>query len=124
MRRTLMRLAPSHAGGRLLSGIAIGGGRSSTFGTGVPSLFVNSGPFNLSVTVPQLAGGRPARGVIVQHVTRPRVKRKPPTAKRMPATMRMICVMEGRRNLISLRNVILFIQVLYIPYPVRAGPSL
>src|SRR5215208_2172543 len=100
MSRMLMRLAPSQAGGRLLSGIVIGGGSSSTSGTGVPSAFVKSGPFNPAVTVPQLEGGIPARGVTVQQVTRLRVKKNAPTARRIPTTIRTISIVEGRPNLV------------------------
>jgi len=125
MRRTLIRLAPSQAGGKLLSGISTGGaGSSSIPGTGVLSSFVKSGPLNPAVTVPQLEGTIPGKGVILQQVTRLRTKKKPPTARISPTTMKIICVIEGRANLMFLKKFILFIRVLYIPYPGQGGPSL
>jgi hypothetical protein len=89
----------------------MGGGRSSTEATGVPSAFVKVGPFTPSVIVPQLAGALPGRGVIVQQVTRPRVKKNPPTARRTPTTATITCIVDGCRNLMFLRKFILFIQV-------------
>src|SRR5215207_4438785 len=103
MSRILMRLAPSQAGGRLLSGIVMGGGSSSTLGTAVPSVVVMLGPFNPAVTVPQFAGGAPSKGVIVQQVTRLRTKKKLPTARRIPTVIKAICSAAGRPNLIFLK---------------------
>src|SRR5687768_15079031 len=81
--RTVIRLAPSQAGGKSDSGTEIGGGKSSTLVIGVPSSVVITGPLFSEVTVPQEAGGVPGNGVILQQVMRPRTRKKPPRAKRM-----------------------------------------
>src|SRR5919106_1103497 len=66
--RTVIRLAPSQAGGKFDSGTVIGGGRSSMLGTGLPSSVI-TGPLFPEVTVPQEAGDIPGKGVILQQVT-------------------------------------------------------
>src|SRR6266498_2402610 len=106
----VIRLAPSQAGGKLLFGISMGGGGAWTSGTGVPSLF-KTNLSNPAVTVPQVEGVMPGRGVIVQQVTRPRTRKKVPRARSNPTTMKMICAIEGRRNLMSLKKFMLFMQV-------------
>src|SRR5512139_38439 len=110
MIRTLMRLAPSQAGGKLLSGTVMGGGNScGAFATGVPSSFsVKPDPLE---SVPQFEGGLPGRGVIVQQVMKLRTRKKLAIARTSPTTMRIICITEGRPHLMFLRKFILFIRV-------------
>src|SRR5688500_17273081 len=73
--RTVIRLAPSHAGGKFDSGILTGGGgKLSTSGTGVPSSVI-TGPLGFAVIVPQEDGAVPGKGVILQQVTRPRTRK-------------------------------------------------
>src|SRR6266516_7186979 len=110
MSKTLIRLAPSQAGGRSLSGAVIGGGKVVASGIAVLPAS-NVGPFSPAVTVPQFAGAMPGKDVIVQQVTRPRTKKKPPTARSTPATMKIICAIARRPSLMFLRKFILFIQV-------------
>src|SRR5512139_3272112 len=124
MSRTVMRLAPSQAGGRLLSGTVLlsGGGAFSAVAIGVPcSLIV--GPAKPAVIVPQSEGAMPGSGVIVQQVTRPLIKKKPPIATRATKPQKMSCPTLGRPSLMFLSDFILFIEVLYIPYPGRGAPG-
>src|SRR6266496_5178884 len=109
MIRTVIRLAPSQAAGKLLSGMLIAGGKSATGAIGVPcSLSV--GPVNPPVTVPQFDGVMPANGVIVQQVTMPRTKKKPPIPTAIATTQKIICPTKGRPSLMFLK-LILFIEV-------------
>src|SRR5215207_2185541 len=111
-----MRLAPSHAGGRLASGmLAAGGGGTTEAATGVPSSF-SAGPLTPAVIVPQVEGGIPGKGVIVQHVTMLRMKKNPITANTNAITQKMICTIESGPSFVFLRELNVFIQVLYIPY--------
>src|SRR5687767_11480282 len=123
MIRMVMRLAPSHAGGKSEAGIVIGSGRSSTLGRGVPSA-VKTGPFSPAVTVPQEAGGIPGKGVIVQQVAMPRTRKNPPMINATAATQKMICAGVGRPNLMFLKKSKLFILASYIPYPAQVAPGL
>src|SRR5215471_7587413 len=121
-----MRLPPSQAGGRLLSGMLLmgGGGAFCSVAIGVPCSLI-TGPANPLETVPQVEGGLPANGVIVQQVTRLRIKKKPPNARMATATQKIIPIVEGRFSLMFLSEFnLLFIEVLYTPYQGRGVPIL
>src|ERR1051325_11281364 len=90
MIRTVIRLAPSQAGGRLLSGMVTVGGRSATGAILVPSA-LTVGPVKPPVTVPQFDGGVPAKGVSVQQVMRPRAKKKAPMVTATAIPQKIIC---------------------------------
>src|ERR1041384_7340142 len=122
MMRTVMRLAPSQAGGRLLSGTWTGGGNAVALGIGVPCSF-NVKLSRPLVTVPQFDGAKPGKGVSVQQVIRPRTKKKPPTARSIPTAIKTICTTEGRPNFMFLKKSILFIRVSCIPYPGQVDPG-
>src|SRR5689334_2608662 len=111
MTRTVIRLPPSQAGGKLLSGMVTVGGRSATGAILVPSA-LTVGPVNPPVTVPQLDGGAPAKGVSVQQVTRPRTKKKAPMVRAMAIPQKIICPIdsEKRPSLMFFREFILFIE--------------
>ncbi len=119
-----MRLAPSHAGGRFDSGIlATGGGGTIEVATGVPCS-LSTGPSTPAVTVPQSEGAIPGKGVIVQQVTMLRTKKKPNSASTSAIAQKMTCPNESGPIFLFLRELSVFIQVLYIPYPSRVFPSL
>src|SRR6187549_2802143 len=108
-----MRLAPSQAAGRLLSGMLLRGGgvaSPSLEATGVPSSLI-VGPIRPAVIVPQFEGGLPGRGVIVQQVTMLRTKTKPPIARTATTAQKIICLTEGLPSLMFLSEFILFIEV-------------
>src|SRR5687767_8382320 len=108
MSRTVMRLAPSQAGGRLPSGILMAGGKSATGAIGVPCSLMVGSVSPLPLTVPQVEGAVPGNGVIVQQVTSPRTKIKPKTAAPVAIIQKMTRPADGRPSLIFLK-LILFI---------------
>src|SRR5258706_14867199 len=123
MIKTLMRLAPSQAGGKSDSGmLASGVGGTANVATGVP--LTNTGPPTPDMTVPHVEGDVPGNGVIVQQVTRLRTKKNPLTARTNTITQKMICPKESGPSFVFFRELSVFIQVLYIPYPSQVVPSL
>src|SRR5258708_4072700 len=123
MIKMLIRLAPSQAGGKFDSGtLASGVGGTANVATGVP--LTKTGPPTPAVTVPHAEGGVPAIGVIVQQVTRLRTKKNPLIARTSMIAQKMICPKESGPNFMFFRELSVFIQVLYIPYPSQVVPNL
>src|SRR5688572_13839023 len=117
--KTLIRLAPSQAGGRSDSGILIeGGGSTSDVATGVPSM-LRIGPSFPAETVPQLAGAVPGRDVIVQQETIPRIKKNPPSANISTMPQKISWPSDKGPSFAFLKLFSLFIRVLNIPCPIR-----
>ena len=68
--------------------------------------------------VPQVEGVIPGNGVIVQHVTRPRTKIKTKTAAPVAITQKMTRPADRSQSLMFF-NLIVFIEVVYMPYQCR-----
>ena len=125
MKRILMRLAPSQAGGSSATGATFGVGGRSTGTTSVPSGLKVPSPFDW----PQLAGAIPGRLVKFQHAVNLPAKTKAPTLKATVTTQKINCPMDNFGNFIFFKNSNLFIifynlMACHRPYPVQVFASL
>ena len=107
----VMRLAPSQAGGKLLSGMVIAGRQFFNVGNRRSICSFSTGPSSPAVTVPQLAGGHARQGRDRPAGDKAAHKVKAAYSQdRLQPPKKMICAADGRPSLMFLRKSILFIQ--------------